>query len=219
MSNRESAVSGRAGQTSRRIEDRMSERARRVGHRDLVGGEPLRQVASQGVVAPGEAAGGDAEEGLDAARFRAVAVAFGLGEIGHEELEGQEKRIEERGVDPGEELGIVRRVGRAGRMGSVAGRDLTVNAIVDRVDARGGAARLVVGSEGEGEHRLEGAPETAHVTMGLAQKRAVLRDALRHEWMGELQEDRPAPAREERHLAMEPPAHRVRPERRVLDPR
>jgi hypothetical protein len=31
--------------------------------------------------------------------------------------------------------------------------------------------------------------------------------------MGELQEDRPAPAREERHLPMEPPAHRIRPER------
>ena len=116
-------------------------------------------------------------------------------------------------MDPGEELGIVRRVARARRMGSLAGRDLTVNAIVDRVDARGGAARLVVGSEGEGEHRFEGAPETAHMTMGLTQKRAVLRDSLRHEWMGELQEDCPAPAREERHLAMEPPAHRVRPER------
>ena len=89
-----------------------------------------------------------------------------------------------------------------------------MNAIVDRVDARGGVARLVVRSEGEGEHRLEGAPETAHVTMGLTQKRAVLRDALRHERMGELQEDRPAPAREERHLAMEPPAHRVRARQR-----
>ena len=116
-------------------------------------------------------------------------------------------------MDPGEELGIVRRVRRAGRMGSLAGRDLTVNAIVDRVDVRGGAARLVVGSEGEGEHRFEGAPETPHMTMGLTQKRAVLRHALRHEWMGELQEDRPAPAGEERHLAMELPAHRARPER------
>jgi hypothetical protein len=51
------------------------------------------------------------------------------------------------------------------------------------------------------------------MTMGLTQKRAVLSDSLRHEWMGELQEDRPAPAREERHLAMEPPAHCARPER------
>jgi hypothetical protein len=41
----------------------------------------------------------------------------------------------------------------------------------------------------------------------------VVRDTLRHEWMRELQEDRPAPAREERHLAMEPPAHRTRLER------
>ena len=40
----------------------------------------------------------------------------------------------------------------------------------------------------------------------------MLRDALRHERMRELQEDRPAPSREERHLAMEPPAHRVRSE-------
>ena len=95
----------------------------------------------------------------------------------------------------------------------MASRGLTVNAIVDRVDARGGAVRLVVGSEGEGEHRFEGAPKTPHMTMGLTQKRAVLGDSLRHEGMGELQEDRPAPAREERHLAMEPPAHRVRPKR------
>ena len=51
------------------------------------------------------------------------------------------------------------------------------------------------------------------MTMGLTQKRAVLRDSLRHERMRELQEDCPAPAREERHLAMEPPAHRARPER------
>lgn len=116
-------------------------------------------------------------------------------------------------MDPGEELGIVGRVARACRMGSMAGRDLAVNAIVDRVDARGGAARLVVGSEGEGEHRFEGAPQTAHMTVGLTQKRAVLSDALRHEWMSELQEDCPAPAREERHLAMEPPAHRTRPGR------
>ena len=115
-------------------------------------------------------------------------------------------------MDPGEELGIVGGVARARRMSSVAGRDLTVNAIVDRVDARGGATRLVVGSEGEGEHRLERAPETAHVAVGLTQKRAVLRDPLRHERMRELQENRPAPAREERHLAMEPPAHRIRPE-------
>ena len=50
------------------------------------------------------------------------------------------------------------------------------------------------------------------MTVGLAQERAVLRDALRDEWMGELQEDRPAPAREERHLAMELPAHRARAE-------
>jgi hypothetical protein len=191
----------------------MSKGARGVGHRDLTGGEHRSQVALQGFVAPGEAIGGDAEEALDAARFRAVAVAFSLGEIGHEDLEGQEKRIEERGVDPGEEVGIVGGIAGACRMGSMAGGDLTVNAIVDRVDARGSAARLLVGSEGEGEHRLEGAPETAHMTMGLTQERAVLSDSLRHEWMGELQEDCPAPAREERHLAMEPPAHRARPER------
>ena len=51
------------------------------------------------------------------------------------------------------------------------------------------------------------------MTVGLTQECAVVRDTLCHEWMRELQEDCPAPAREERHLAMEPPAHRTRPER------
>ena len=122
MSNRERAVSGRAGHASAGWRTAWASAARGVGHRDLVGGEPLRQIPLQGLVAPGEATGGDAEEGLDAARFRAVAVALSLGEIGHEELEGQEKRVEERGVDPCEELGIVRRVARACRMGAVGGR-------------------------------------------------------------------------------------------------
>ena len=119
----------------------MSKGARGVGHCDLLGGEHRSHVALQGFVAPGEATGGHAEETLDAGRFRAVTVAFTLGEVAHEELESQEKRIEERGVDPGEELGIVGGVARARRMGSMAGGGLTVNAIVDRVDARGGATR------------------------------------------------------------------------------
>ena len=51
--------------------------------------------------------------------------------------------------------------------------------------------------------------------MGLAQKRAVLRDALRHERVRELEENRGAPVREERDLAMEPPRHRLGLESRL----
>jgi len=67
---------------------------------------------------------------------------------------GQRKRIHERGVDPPQQLGIVRRKRRArperaGRLWQSA-----MHAVVNRVDAPGRMLDLACGAKRQREHRL-----------------------------------------------------------------
>src|SRR5262249_36528578 len=143
----------------------------------------------------------------------AVAVALRAAQRTHEDLVGEQERVEQRGVHPGEQRGVVRGVGRARRVRALPRVERAVHAVVDAVDRLRGAPGLDLAAEGEGEHRAERPAESLDVAARLDGEAAVPGHPLRHQWMSELQENGPPPAGEQGDLAMELPGYGARPRR------
>jgi hypothetical protein len=65
---------------------------------------------------------------------------------------------------------------------------------MNRVDPAGGSLHLVVGTEGQAEHRCHRPVRSPKVRNQPRSKTAVLRNGGGDEWMRELQQDGPSPA-------------------------
>ena len=150
----------------------------------------------------------DAEERRRRPCLAAVAVPFGLGQGRHEALVGDEEGVHERCVDPGEERRIVRAVAGVRDEGAGGPRQLSVHAVMDAIDRCGGGGRFLGCAERQSEHRRQSTLEPSYPTPAVRRKPAVVGHALCHQWMSELKQDGPPPAREQDDLPMEPPRDR-----------
>ena len=151
------------------------------------------------------------EQRADLRRLGAVPVLLVRRQRSDEQGVGPKLAVDEGRVDPGEQRGVRRVVGRARRVAADRAVQPAVHALVDRVDAARALADLRLGPEGEREHRPDGPAHAPDVGEHPVVEAAVGADARRHEGMRELQENRPPPAQHDDRLAVDPVGDEQRP--------
>ena len=122
-----------------------------------------------------------------------------------EQLVGERQRVEQRRIHPAQQTRIARGIRRVGREDAGCLAQRPVNLTVDRGNASHHPPRLIVGPEGEPEHRANGAARTLQVSSQVLAKRAVIGDGGRDERMRDLQQDGATPAEKHHSLAVDLP--------------
>ena len=194
---------------SRRADDLAREPPGGIGHLDGAAREHRVQVVAELALRTRQATRWDPERRLDTAGLHAVPVGLLGRHRSHEEAVRQQERLDQGGVDPGEQVRIVSAVGGT----PVGPVEATVDAVVDGIDPRGRGRGLRLRAERQREHGGQRPVQPPEPPPAVGGEPAVLGHSARHLRVGDLQQDSPAPAGQEHPFPVDPPGDAPRGDR------